>query len=173
MNTAQQLSPSKYFSIELIDCSKTALLKMEMTQPYFNSFSFPQTIVILRQFLPQIFTHLCFNTKDLPFYQEACQTELGHLFEHILLEHLRQLKIKAGFENPIYKGETCWNWNLEKEGTFHIEINTGREDLTILQLAVERSIILMDLILSSPTAALPQVISENSSQTLQNEDFPI
>lgn len=122
---------------------------MKMELPFVNSHSFPQTAVILGKFLPQVFSHRCFNNKNLPFYQEACQTELGHLFEHILLEYLRQLKVEAGFKDPVYRGETSWNWNQEKEGIFHIEISAGEEDLEILRIALEKSISLMNIILSS------------------------
>ena len=68
----------------------------EITIQFFTSFyttkPMPQTIPMLELMIPRIFAHQCFNNYNRSFKKEAAETELGHLFEHILLEFLCQFK---------------------------------------------------------------------------------
>src|SRR5690554_307945 len=50
--------------------------------------AFPHVVSILDQHIPSIFTGTCFNERNVPFREEVIDTELGHLFEHLVIEYL-------------------------------------------------------------------------------------
>ena len=90
----------------------------------------------------------CFNDDGLPFRMEVKHTEIGHLFEHILLEYLCQGKIAKGAQRASYSGNTKWNWIKEPRGTFHIRLSCGMKDADILPAAMDKTISLMKVILA-------------------------
>ena len=108
-----------------------------------NTIDLPQTFMILKKELPSILKSKCFNDKNLTFSREVRQTEIGHLFEHILLEYLCIQKLSLGFNHATYSGVTNWNWTEEAWGTFHITIDTGNEDEFLFVKALEKSTELM------------------------------
>jgi len=75
------------------------------------------------------------------------RTEIGHLFEHILLEYLCQEKLLKGFDKAIFSGNTQWNWKREPRGMFHIYINMPYSDTDIFPEALKKSISLAKMIL--------------------------
>ncbi len=85
----------------------------------------PLTRLILTFFLPNIFNHDCFNQKKLTFLQEVGSTEIGHLFEHILLQYLTESVYTYRGLRKNFQGETLWNWRKDPYGLFHILI-TGK-----------------------------------------------
>jgi hypothetical protein len=103
----------------------------------------------LWQHLPSIFQSKCFNEKNLPFIKEAERTEIGHLFEHILLEYLCALKKEKGEKKNIHNGVTRWNWERDAWGVFHITVDSGSSDKEIFEEAVNLSIKLVLLIFRS------------------------
>lgn len=127
--------------------------KLNMTMKVFqkshiNTRNIPATIPVLSQDLPSIFKCQCFNDQKKNFREESEETELGHLFEHVMLEHLCMEKLASGAEEAIYEGVTKWNWTKETPGTFNIEITAGIEDLDYIRKAFDRSISLLTKILS-------------------------
>lgn len=107
----------------------------------------PSTYSVLNKDLPSIFNSRCFNEKKLPFSKEVLNTEIGHLFEHILLEYLTMLKKIYDNKNISFSGTTSWNWTKDSFGIFHIKINTGRKDNKIFTQALELSLKLLNKIL--------------------------
>lgn len=118
---------------------------------YYTTHEIPGTIAVLETLLPRIFRHKCFNSGKLAFKKEAANTELGHLFEHILLEFLCINKFKEGQIDFNLKGLTEWNWLQDPRGIFYISLNTRREDIFVLQQALLQTQNLMEIILMANT----------------------
>lgn len=152
-NNLQQLSfPNAYniennFSLFIRQNISSARIKMMMHSDPVNTADFPHTFDLLQNLLPSVLTTECFNDQNLPFYQEVKNTEIGHLFEHILLEYMCQLKIAKGHKSAVYAGRTKWNWERDPRGLFHININCTIKDADILPLALDKTINLMKIIL--------------------------
>ena len=122
---------------------------MELFTEIVRTSNIRQVSGILRENLPSIFKSKCFNDSNLPFSKEVKNTEVGHLFEHILLEHLTHFKLSMGFDETEFYGETSWNWVKDPVGVFYIDISIGYEERYILTYALEKSIKLMNKILST------------------------
>jgi len=122
---------------------------MLMRQSSVNTSDFPHTYRTLKTFLPSVLTTECFNDENLPFSQEVKSTEIGHLFEHILLEYMCQLKIAKGHKSAVFAGKTRWNWERDPRGTFHIRVNCTLKDVDIFPTALNKTIALMKIILNS------------------------
>ncbi len=103
----------------------------------------PLTSVILGERLPSIFKCKCFNDSHKNFQDESKDTEIGHLFEHILLEYLCMEKLERGFEKAEYSGVTNWNWQKDAVGTFHINISIGIDELEIIARAFQKAVELL------------------------------
>ena len=112
----------------------------------FTMDAFPHSREVLKSYLPSIFSCQCFNPLNQSFYKEAKNTEIGHLFEHILLEYMCLEKIQYTDEIS-YSGKTSWNTE-NMTGDFKIEVECGKSDKKIFTKALNKSIHLMDVILS-------------------------
>lgn len=135
------------FSLSLSQKTSHTHITMKLFTQAVNTRVNPLTTYVLRKNLPSVLTSMCFNDANLPFAQEVKNTEIGHLFEHILLEYLCQYKLLKGCNEAIYNGNTHWNWKRDEWGTFHIIVDSGKEDADILPLAIEKSIDLIKKIL--------------------------
>ncbi len=116
-----------------------------------NTADIPHVFDVLKNFLPSVLTTECFNDENLPFFQEVKKTEIGHLFEHILLEYMCQSKIAKGYKSAVYSGRTRWNWKRDPKGLFHIHISCSLKDHDLLPAALKKSIALMKIILQYDT----------------------
>jgi len=150
------LIPYHTFSSDLFSASvylahQKTTIDMSVLGITVNTLQLPKTYQILKEQLPSILASKCFNDKGLPFRKEVYNTEIGHLFEHIMLEYLCDLKSEQGFSQVEYRGVTDWNWKVDEMGTFHISINSGIEDKNIIKGAFEKSIQLIRIILRSNT----------------------
>jgi len=127
---------------------------MALANHVVNTKDIPSTISLLESYLPSVLYSTCFNDSGLPFAVEAQSTEIGHLFEHILLEYLCYFKLLEGVRSAEYSGVTQWNWEHDPWGVFHITINTGCADSEIFKKAMHQSILLLQIILngSDPTS---------------------
>jgi hypothetical protein len=138
-----------YYSLEIDHKKQSTELTMILTVPTVSTRYIPRTFSILQQLLPTIFDSMCFNDDKLPFISEVKATEVGHLFEHILLEYLCEEKTARGYSDVEYSGETQWNWHEDPRGTFHITISSNENDLDIFKPALARTIALVNTILQS------------------------
>lgn len=145
-----------YFSLALFPSEKSIDLTMSMSTKVLHTSSLPQTICILEKLLPSIFSSSCFNDNNFPFIEEVKNTEIGHLFEHILLEYLCMEKINKGYADATFRGVTNWNWKEEPLGTFHIIVDISLAERDFIEPALENSIKLINLILES--SVLKEVI---------------
>lgn len=151
------------------------LRKTKITMTLFGSIlttdKLPATYTVLSKMLPQIFTSKCFNDDKLPFEQEVRRTEVGHLFEHVLLEYLCDYKIAKGFKDVAYSGQTCWNWRKDPYGVFHIYITSGYEDADIFPLALGKTIQLVKAIMSY--REVPQSVPMFKEAGLESAGIPL
>jgi hypothetical protein len=136
--------------VDHFDTETRITMTLSITQV--NTIHFPQTVKILQKALPGVLTSLCFNESSLPFHKEAKKTEIGHLFEHILLEYLCIEKSLIGIDSE-YNGLTSWNWREDPYGTFHIVVDAGFQDKERLNSAVAKTIELFNFIIMSHTFA--------------------
>lgn len=105
------------------------------------------TLKVLRKHVPSIFTCECFNEDGHPFKEEVKNTELGHLFEHILLEFLCKEKLHHGCDFADFSGVTNWNWKRDPRGTFHIHIKVNKEESAYFYAALKSAIDILNLII--------------------------
>lgn len=136
------------FSLKIKYHKQATRIKMALYIPTVSTRHIPQTIDILKSYVPTVLDSLCFNDEKLPFSLEVKSTEIGHLFEHVLLEYLCYFKLLTGYTDAEYSGVTSWNWQRDPYGVFHITINTGWEDAEILSQALSQSILLLQHVLS-------------------------
>lgn len=146
-NINPTLVSSPFYNLAVKNSAYGTQIKMTLTTDYFHTNYLPKTSRLLERLLPEVLETKCFNDMNLPFNEEVKNTEIGHLFEHILLEYLCQVKIGDGYQRASFKGLTNWNWKKDPRGTFHITIETKPKDIIYLQYALEKSIELLNRIL--------------------------
>ncbi len=141
-------SLTKYYQIKgKFDLDGTSLVMKVPETGHVTTQTLPLTEEVLGKYLPTIFGCQCFNDANKNFREESKNTELGHLFEHIMLEYLCMEKLKDN-EDASYEGKTSWNWEKDPKGTFYIEIMTGMEDVELIKKAFNKSIGLLKRILT-------------------------
>lgn len=145
---------SPFFACRINYNSSKVTLQMDCLTSLYYTKAMPQTLPLLRQYLPSIFESTCFNDANLSFCDEVKDTEIAHLFEHILLEYLCQAKVKSGVEDAIYNGMTTWNWNKDPKGRFFITIDAGLKDIYRFYEAFQKSTGLLEMIFSKQKAAI-------------------
>lgn len=149
------------FSLNIMQKNSSTKIIMQLHGEEVNTAHIPFIVDLLKMNLPNVLLTKCFNDDNLPFREEVRNTELGHLFEHILLEYLCQLKIAKGHSKASYAGRTRWNWVKDPRGKFHIHLNCGMRDSDILPAAIEKTVTLMKLVMQYeqgslfPAASLP------------------
>lgn len=82
----------------------------------------PETLFEL---VPSIRHHRCENDEALTFETEAQDTEIPHLFEHLVIE--LQLTATGG----SLSGETSWDWTRDPQGRFHVAVDYRDRELAI------------------------------------------
>ncbi|MRS12616.1 MAG: hypothetical protein EG823_06050 [Actinobacteria bacterium] len=75
--------------------------------------------IVARAFdlLPGLADHRCANDDGRPFSEEIADTEVPHLFEHVVLE----LMARSGSPRTL-KGETTWDFRRDGPGVFHVSL---------------------------------------------------
>jgi hypothetical protein len=124
-------------------------IKLLMLTPYVNTSKLNHTYSFFEKNLPSILRSKCYNESNYPFYREIINTELGHLFEHMLLENLCKQKLLHGHKKATFAGNTSWNWKEEKMGVFNITINIKNEDRIYLNAAMKETIDLFQKLLNN------------------------
>jgi len=148
-NSQLEFSVENLFSLAITQKKTSTKIIMQLLNNQVSTSEIPFIVELLKERLPNVLLTQCFNDQDLPFSIEVRNTELGHLFEHILLEYLCQLKIAKGYQCAVFSGRTKWNWIRDPKGKFHIHLNCGEKDADILPLAVEKTVALMRYVLEN------------------------
>lgn len=138
-----------FFSLSIEQKNESTSITMQVHGQHINTARIPSIVDLLQFYLPNVLRTQCFNDEGLPFEIEVKNTEMGHLFEHILLEYLCQLKIAKGYQSASFAGRTKWNWIKDPKGKFHISLNCGTKDKDILHPAISKTISLMKIVLQS------------------------
>lgn len=141
-----------HFNLEIKLGDTNTLIVMKLLSNILYTKNLPLTLVILKKKLPGVLKAECFNEKDIPFHKEVTNTELGHLFEHILIEYLCRIKYSECSADVAYEGVTEWDWKKDKKGTFRIMISAGVCDKNVFNQALKKSISLFNLIMESKSA---------------------
>lgn len=78
------------------------------------------------ELLPGLARHRCDNGAGRSFAEELADTELPHLFEHVVLELMAQ----AGSPRSL-RGETAWDFRRDGRGVFRVSVEYD-DDLVCL-----------------------------------------
>src|SRR5258708_24685878 len=137
------------FFLKISQGLKDTGIRMKLFTNHISTQSLPNTHSNLLDLLPSIMTSKCFNDKNLACTEEVKDTEIGHLFEHILIEYLTKLKKLYYKKNVSFSGTTSWDWTEDERGVFHIKVSAGIEDGKIFEEALELSAKLLNKIIRS------------------------
>jgi hypothetical protein len=140
---------SSLFSLSLTQQEELMYMKMQTHTHFVNTADLPRTLPILKKLCPRVLKTKCFNENNLPFREEVKQTEIGHMFEHVILAYLSEMYATKGIMNVVFNGQTNWNWQIDKRGTFHIYISPINRMPSILQHAVYKAVIVTEIIMKS------------------------
>lgn len=164
--TALPLYSSSHFELTAQRKKRAMYLAFSMRSTIVNTKDLPHTISVLRRHLPEVLKTQCFNEHGWSFRREASQTEIGHLFEHILLRYLCDGKLASGAQHAEYSGRTDWNWFRDPRGTFHIWINAPSSDWGLFLQAMQKSIALLERLLVTNTES---TYVTNTPKAMYNE----
>jgi len=148
LGTSLKSFRSEFFSLSGLFGATESKILMRTGVSHVYTGSLPYTALILKDKLPTVHQSKCFNYYNFTFSQEVKNTEMGHLFEHILLEYLCLLKINKGYKSVVFEGITNWDWQKEEKGTFHIKI-FGKSTIFEFSHALQKSVELVDFIIRS------------------------
>ncbi len=140
---------SPYYYLEVKHKKRSIEITMRMLTPVFYTSQVQKTVRMLRQSLPSVLRCQCFNNAGFPFHHEVKDTEMGHLFEHLIIEYMCHEKLKSGARSATFSAVTYWNWNKDPRGTFHIEIDAKESDFGFFYPAVDSATILLNKIIDS------------------------
>jgi hypothetical protein len=138
-----------YFTVKIEQYKSKIMMEMIVSPHLVSTAHIPCVIRVLKRELPGVFTTKCFNYSKHSFLKEAARTELGHLFEHILLEQLSDIKTQFGFNNFTINGLTTWNWYKYPRGTFHITIDVSVRERLMFYRALAKSVKIYDSIIEN------------------------
>ena len=133
MITTRDYIVNFYFRKNSIDIS------LKLLTPFYSTKNIYDIHGFLKKSIPSILYSTCYNDQNLPFSLEVLNTELGHLFEHILLEYLCIEKIKSGASSASFSGNTFWNWETDFKGNFKIKIDIYNSDLIFFDDAFKKT----------------------------------
>ena len=143
---------SPFFSLTLQREENTMYMKMQTHSDLITTRNLPHTVQILKEVCPRVLKTQCFNNKNLPFYKEVENTEIGHMFEHILLAYLCKLCVKHGIRDVVFNGKTNWNWLTDQKGVFHIYITPADLMSSLIHTAIKKTIYITEFIMESEFA---------------------
>lgn len=144
---------SKNFDLNLNFCKNSLRLTHTIHNGLVSTNNLPLTFSILKLRLPSIFENTCFNDENKSFQNEVKNTEIGHLFEHILLEKLKIEALKRNIYGD-FEGYTHWDWNVTQFGQFNISIKMANRMEVYLEDALKSSLPILEEILNSNRRAV-------------------
>lgn len=110
------------FAVWQIQRNNEIVLIQKIFHPVIHTSDLPLTYGLLDQKIKSVFYNECFNSYKLPFKVEVQATEIGHLFEHLILEYLKIIAENKGL-SVCFSGETSWDWQKLGYGVFRIDLN--------------------------------------------------
>ncbi len=143
----QKYFAENLFSLTITQKQTKTCIIMDVHYYKLNTEGIPAVTKLLKKKLPSVLRTTCYNDLGLPFREEVRNTEIGHLFEHILLEYLCQYKIAKGARRATYTGKTNWDWTRDPMGKFYITLSCGKRERDIFHPALMQTVSLMKIIL--------------------------
>ncbi|MCL6518505.1 MAG: hypothetical protein K6T99_01610 [Armatimonadetes bacterium] len=112
-------------------------LVVEMSDPTrYSTEHAPHIPRLLFKLFPHLARHRCDNDNGYTFKKECRNTEIPHLFEHLIIELQGQVQ-----KTKILKGETQWNWRIDPRGRFHVYVDYENEILVLGAIRLAERII--------------------------------
>lgn len=112
----------------------------------------PGFVEAVLESMPELRFHKCENDRNLTFADELFDTEIAHVFEHVLLEIIGQIDTKA----YRIKGWTNWDWKNSPRWTY--EISLRYRDSRVVFNALSRALTMFDVLID--TCRVKEVASE-------------
>jgi hypothetical protein len=123
--------------IEILFNSDHVKLVVEMPDPNnYSTVHSPHIPKLLFKLFPHLARHRCENDNGYTFRRECEETEIPHLFEHLIIE----LQGAAQKVSNL-KGETKWNWQVDPRGRFHVYVEYDNEMLVLGAIRVAERLI--------------------------------
>lgn len=136
---------------QLDDC---VILTQEIHNSATTTKDLPSTFSVLNQTIPSIFDNYCYNQNKYSFKKEVKNTEVGHLYEHLILENLKIFKIDSCGKADV-RGETHWDWIKDKKGTFNIVVYSDRGENGFFNKALGKATEVLEMIYATQKAGMP------------------
>lgn len=133
---------SANFNIKTKKIKDGVLLTQTIDNPIYKTSGIPETVNFLDIHMATIFNNQCFNDQKLSFREEVRDTEIPHLFEHMLIENMKMLAIKK-FGKASMHGETYWDFD-KPQGEYNIKIKSSQFDNEIFSQSLVSSINLLE-----------------------------
>lgn len=150
MSKKNTIVNSPYFDLSLCMEESSVEMVMHLKTPFQTTKALPHTHDMLHECLPGVLCTRCYNKENLPFKEKVKDTNIAHLFEHILLEYLREEKLRTGAEHVSYRGVTSWDWRDGKDpkGMYRIKVTISRDETMVLKNALRKAIELVERLLN-------------------------
>ena len=134
---------SKSFDLTLAADEESVELCMQLKTPFTTTKSIPSTFEFLQDNFPEVLVTKCYNKESLPFSEKVNDTQIGHLFEDVLLQLL------AEDHNRTFLGVTNWDWREGKDpkGTYYITISVSLNEMYLLKNALRKAVELIEQLL--------------------------
>lgn len=142
---------SKNFFVTASQLDDCVFLTQTVHNPIVGTRELPYTYRVLEKTIPSIFKNHCDNYKKYPFVKEVKDTEVGHLYEHLILEYLKLIGVKK-FGKADFSGETSWDWAREKKGTFRIIIYSNKSQNNLFNHAFKKATLVLEKIYNGQRA---------------------
>ncbi len=164
----EKINASKYFSLDFKQTSKKTAITMQFSLPFATTRNLPGTKTFLQEFAPTVLNTECFNELNLPFDQEVNNTEIGHLFEHLLIDEFCLSQIRSGEKSSVVNGRTFWNWQKDPFGTFEIWIDIGKDKLSVFLEALKKTIQLIENLIQTSFTISQLALNPSSAGNQSN-----
>lgn len=150
MNYQFETIDSQSFKLNINISDNFSEIVMQLKTPFQSTKTLVHAHEILTENLPEVLSSRCSNKENLPFREKVKNTNLAHLFEHILLQHLANAKGKNK-DNLSYKGMTNWDWREGKDpvGVYRITIHIQKVESQVLKSAIDESTVLFEKIINA------------------------
>lgn len=132
-------------SLTLTHSKQQTEIDMRLFSSHLTTRTLPKTLNILKALAPTVLRTRCHNNLHLPFKKEVIDTEIGHLFEHLIIDQMS----RCCSDDRTFYGVTEWNWHEHPRGTFKITLSVGNRDQKLLYNAIAWSYNVLEQVLNS------------------------
>lgn len=138
---------SNNFQFWLNENRSQVQMTIQFPEDCWSTSALPSTTKFLKKHRPSVFNCQCFNENKHSFAHEVKNTELAHLFEHLVIDEMRNLKAKT--YDAEFEGETAWDWHRHPIGSFKITFKLSQGDAKYFQPALIKSVQTLEKLICS------------------------